>query len=78
MNDIFCDILRKHLNSDVAFNEESLLVADLGLSSFSMFALIVELEDAFDKKTDFDQLIRVKTVGELYGLYVEMGEKSNG
>lgn len=78
MNDIFCDILRKHLNSDVVFNEESLLVADLGLSSFSMFALIVELEDAFDKKTDFDQLIRVKTVGELYGLYVEMGEKSNG
>lgn len=71
MNEIFCDILRKHLNSDVAFQEDSLLVADLGLSSFSMFSLIVELEDAFDKKTNVDQLVRVKTVGDLYRLYVE-------
>ncbi len=70
MDDKFVEILQKYVNQNDNITMEAMLVGDLGLSSFSMFAMVVELEEKYKVATDFNKLTKVKTVGDLYALYV--------
>lgn len=60
----FTDILAE-FSGNGEIGTESLLFEELDLDSFQMMQVICELEDE-GAELDFEQLNRVKTVGELF------------
>lgn len=63
------EILKKNKEFDDAnINEDSLLIADVGLDSLDFFSIIEELEEKYGVVVDDSQLESIKTVKDLMNL----------
>ena len=57
--------LRTRFGPDVALKEDVDLVDGLGLDSNGVLELLMEIEDEFDISIPMNQLVDVRTIGEL-------------
>jgi acyl carrier protein len=58
-------ILRPHAQSDVALDENSHLVADLGIDSLGVMEVVADLEDKFKLTIPDESLRDVNTIGDV-------------
>ncbi len=59
------EVLQPYVPEGEELNEQSELVADLGLSSIDVMEMIVEIEDFFDISIPLNILPDISTVGDL-------------
>ena len=62
----FTEIIRENTGDDsVVINENTVLIADLGLSSLDLVTLACEVEDEFDIEIPDRAITDFKTVGDV-------------
>lgn len=64
------DCVKKILSEQLGIDESSItedtrLVEDLNLDSIDKAELVTTLEDEYDKTVDYEQAMKVKTVGDI-------------
>lgn len=69
MRETINKILLSHMKIDEV-SEDSSLITDFGLSSLEIAELICDMEDALDFEIPEEDLMHLKTVGDIYE-YVE-------
>ncbi len=70
--DFIYDTLQAHNKQGVELNEETALVADIGLSSLEVMEFIEKIEDHFDISIPLNILPDVNTIGDLAGKVGEL------
>ena len=65
MLDKVIEVLSHYTDDDVVIEENSDLVADLGLSSFDLLNAVTEFEEEFDVDINEDELLDLKTVNDI-------------
>ncbi len=71
MDEQFIELIRKYTASDIEIIETSNLRDDLGISSLGMFSLVCEMEQVYNKKINIIELVNVKTIGQLYKIFIQ-------
>lgn len=60
------EIIREHTgNNTITINENTVLIADLGLNSFDLVSLVCAVEDEFDVEIPDRAIKDFKTVGDV-------------
>ena len=67
------EIIKEHTGSDIDITEDTVLLTDLGMSSFDLVQLVCAVEDEFDIEIPDKEIKNFKTVGDVIGFI----EKSN-
>lgn len=65
MNEKLIEALSSYCDPDAEIQEESELVADLGMTSFDLIQAMGDLEDMIGRTIDMEALSGVTTVGDL-------------
>lgn len=71
MNEKLMEILKAHRVDCKTITDETELVSDLGLSSFDIISMSVEVEDCFDIEIPDRAIKNLKTVGDVKRLIEE-------
>lgn len=65
------DILAEYLGEEVQITPETVLLSDLGISSFDLIQLICTLEEEFNVEISDRELRNFKTVGDVIAFIEE-------
>ena len=60
-------IIKEHTGSDIDITEDTVLLTDLGMSSFDLVQLVCAVEDEFDIEIPDREIKNFKTVGDVIG-----------
>jgi acyl carrier protein len=66
------ELLVPYVGSGQDLDEDTDLVADLGLTSLTVMDLLMEIEDRFDVSVPLNQLPKVRTVADLANMLDEL------
>ena len=61
------EIIKEHTGSDIDITENTVLLTDLGMSSFDLVQLVCAVEDEFDIEIPDREIKNFKTVGDVIG-----------
>ena len=61
------EIIKEHTGSDIDITEDTVLLTDLGMSSFDLVQLVCAVEDEFDIEIPDREIKNFKTVGDVIG-----------
>ena len=61
------EIIKEHTGSDIDITEDTVLLTDLGMSSFDLVQLVCAVEDEFDIEIPDKEIKNFKTVGDVIG-----------
>ncbi len=61
------EIIKEHTGSDIDITEDTVLLTDLGMSSFDLVQLVCAVEDEFDVEIPDKEIKNFKTVGDVIG-----------
>ena len=61
------EIIKEHTGSNIDITEDTVLLADLGMSSFDLVQLVCAVEDEFDVEIPDKEIKNFKTVGDVIG-----------
>lgn len=59
------EIIKKHTGKEYEINENTVLLEDIGLSSFDLVQLACSVEDEFDIEIPDKEIKNLKTVGDV-------------
>lgn len=65
-------VIKVSTETELDITEETNIFSDMGLSSVEVMVMLGELEDAFDIDIPAAQLRRVRTVGDMCELVIEI------
>lgn len=61
------EIIKEHTGSDIDITEDTVLLTDLGMSSFDLVQFVCAVEDEFDVEIPDKEIKNFKTVGDVIG-----------
>ncbi len=64
-------MIADHIGLDVGrLKKETSFIDDLGIDSLTLINFIVKLEKKYNVKVEMDNIVKLKTVGEAYDVFV--------
>ena len=73
LKDKVLNFLGQYVQLEDSVNEDSQLIADLGLNSLSLMEIVNDAEEAFSITIDDDELLKLVTVGDVIALLEKKG-----